>query len=576
MNFDNFKTLASISKSKEFNLFKKYIEFNDFLYYICDNDDKYISQQKVIIDMIFNNNSDEKFIRYCIDSLFNLLFTRPKKIDFFKTIFHGVINELKQRNNSCLSDILNSSKYDQNFIQDIFYSLGINSDMPKDYNKREELLHSLFPQNSLESILMEDKIEELKNYILTNNTFSNDAKLKVRTFSIITDLEKKVPIMSNDYFFSTSSKYVKEINISANLLDFCAFYGSIECFKFLQINGCQFSSNITQFSIAGGNLQIIHIVSENGFSFNNCFRTSVQFHQKSITDWLVSNYACEEFIFTECLRFYDYRSFLFMFLNEADANIEINNQTPLFVACQHENIDIEAFKLFIDNVEDINKGSSSFYSVSPLYALCSTENCDTETIKLLIEKGADVNDGEKNKQGVTLHTPIYALCKNKKVNVDALEFILDKGANLEIGNHSPLFAMCSNHPNLEAMKILLDRGANVNRIDKRWSLSTTPLCDLCSNNADIEVIKLLIEKGADVNKGDLTPLYYLCRNNDINIDAVSFLIEKGADINQKCKDFTGNISTPLLYLSHHPNSSKTQDINNLIRRVQMKAQACAN
>ena len=572
----NFPTIASVSLSSYFSTFEKYIKFNDYLYNICDNNNNNAYNKKELMDLMFNNQSDKKHKIYCIDSLFYMLFTRPKKAELFKNMFKDVVSELKEQNNTCFSDILDSLNYDQTFIKDILFSLGISTEKPKDFYRRENSLLALFPEDSIESTLIEDNVQKLKEILLTDSDFDINQKVKVRTFAVLPSLERKNPVMTQETSLSTSQKNAKEINLSVSLLDFCAFYGSNECFKFLQSNGCHFDNNITQFCVAGGNFSIIRNVEQCGFSFDGCFRTSVQFHRREISEWLLSEYECEEFVFTECLKFYDYRTFLFMLHNGADPNMEHNNQSALYIACQHENTDAEAIRLFIDGVDDVNRGLCSFLSLSPLYALCSRNECDIDTIKLLIDKGADVNEGEKNNRGTTIHTPLYALCKNKNVDVNALKLLIDNGANIEIGNQSPLFAMCASNPKLEAMRVLLDKGANVNITDKRYSITTTPLCDLCSNNADIEVIKLLIEKGADVNKGDLSPLYYLCRNKDINIDAISFLIEKGADINQKCKDFTGNISTPLLYLSHHPNTNKSSDINNIIKRAQMMASACAN
>ena len=62
---------------------------------------------------------------------------------------------------------------------------------------------------------------------------------------------------------------------SFSLIDFCCFFGSLKCFKYLLLNKCEITKKTLKYSIAGGNQEIINILKENGHSFEECLETSV-------------------------------------------------------------------------------------------------------------------------------------------------------------------------------------------------------------------------------------------------------------------------------------------------------------
>ena len=138
------------------------------------------------------------------------------------------------------------------FIKDLLYSHRIIEEKPDCYEKRQEELNSTNEKGSLEFILKEDDIEQLKEYVNSHNEFSSS--IEINEFAPFLEI------------LNQKQKHFDEIN----LLDYCSYYGSIKCFKFLKMNMFQYGVYIKEMSICGGNIDIIHEVEESGLLFDYC------------------------------------------------------------------------------------------------------------------------------------------------------------------------------------------------------------------------------------------------------------------------------------------------------------------
>ena len=95
------------------------------------------------------------------------------------------------------------------------------------------------------------------------------------------------------------SKYLRHqfVNLEhcmPSLVEYAAFFGSIQIFKFLYLEGAKLTSNITFFAIAGGNYEIIHFLEENKFTFDEAdLKIAIQFHHDEIVEYIINNYDVE-------------------------------------------------------------------------------------------------------------------------------------------------------------------------------------------------------------------------------------------------------------------------------------------
>ena len=212
------------------------------------------------------------------------------------------------------------------FIYDILAYANIVGNKPK-----ETQSFSLYEIGSLEYILKEDNVNMLKDYINSNTNI---------------DIGYKITIPCNSPFILIirKEKIIRLFKIP--MLDFCSFYGSHECFKFLKMNGFKYDEDIKEMSICGGDLEIIHELEQNGISFDYCFEYSIMYQHHTITEWLLSNYKCEFFKISKCLYYFNHKAFLFLYLNQFSN--KISNITLLRVFCSNYHINYDVLKYFIE------------------------------------------------------------------------------------------------------------------------------------------------------------------------------------------------------------------------------------
>ena len=555
-HIETFKAVIDTSEGKNFHYL---IQISQILFE--SNSQNIISTIDHLIDYINKHDTDDS-LPFLIDILFIFVIVRPQQRTTFLLLLSSIYLSFPLYQSVFNKIISKHSVYKHHeYIQQLLNYQGLlTSEMKEELEKKKlaittfsetmekkpesfEEIVGLFPYNTIEFFIKEDDLSNLQQYLQKNKgiisqTRNNDSFHR--------------QIIDADFSF----KYTVQ---NFTLTDLAAFYGSVNCFKYLFLNNCPLGNEISQLAIAGGNHEICHIIEQKGITFDSCFMTCVKLHRYQLSDWLLMNYKCQQIPLTYCLECKNYTAFLFFLLNGADVNEEsfthlFSTFTPLSAACQYDSINSEIIQLLIERHANPNLGDfpplcmacmnehntikitklliNSGASVSkgteernPIIAACENENSNYEVIKLLIDNGADVNSLIKGE------TPLTVSCSNYNSDVRIIQLLIENGADMKLGDQTPLYRACSNgKTNLEIIKYLIKNGADVNE-DKHALPS--PLCLACSNeNANFEMVKLFVESGADVNKisNGITPLQAACsiRNSDIQI--VRYLVEHGANI----------------------------------------------
>ena len=578
-----YKTIASINLTEEFKILKDKIELINFIFE---------NENAVNFDILWDYIS--KFLdntqNYELISFILYLFAiiRPKQINLFSQLPRKFILKLIDTNNVLFARFRflhsNLKLFDYASLSED--DLSSKSFKYKNYDNKYELLQSL---------MIDDDVDGLKNYINTNTKFKN-----------------KIIFYPNQYQFITS--HIKIQNKASmekllSLLDFCAYVASPNCFKFLVMNGCENTFNQTnQMAICGGNIEIIHILESQGQSFDCMFINSIRYHHTSISEWLLANYQCEVYDLNSCICYLNYPAFLFFLLNDLDPSINKNSsslistlcltpaldvdlikyfiekgvsinkdpnngQTPLTILCTRQIIDSDLIKYFISKGVDINAGSTP-----PLILLCSRTDLDIELIKYFIENGADINITPKDKQKESKYlqintdliewhftfkniniypinytkTPLISLCLNEKFDFELCKYLIEHGAdiNQEMNGFSVLSLISKNYleVTIDNIKYLADHGAKTKHVTME-NYEYSPLYQLCKNgNANIEILKYFVEFSEyESIIGHGVFIYGLCCNKRVTIEALEYLIQKG----EAC---TFDLS--LEQLEQNPNSTK--------------------
>ena len=527
-NERKFPKLSSITSTPEFQKLKPYIDITESFYDIIEADDFEALYTK-FRGIVLNENSESErelfFLRsYVLILLNHIVFVRLKKRRYIVNLFTRLYQEkpdLQQFFLHVSTHVIHSISPFSN----VFFSAPDETELNKSY------FYTIYEENTLKKFVKDDDVNKLKEFRSKEKDFSSNY------------------YFSLDHSDPINIEFMKSMRVSISLLDFCVFYGSSECFKLLLINKKSFNEYTALLSVSGGNLEIIHLLEQNGLNFDSCFKASINYHRRDLSEWLLSNYKCEFFNLADCISFCDYTALLFLLLNGANPNNELynkNSQTFLCYTITQGPLNLELLQILIQRGLQINEICKSD-RVTALYELCAIEEYfDIGAIKLLISSGADINHGS--------YTPLYALCAKQKAKREEIDFFLQNGADINAGDKTPLCALFSKPTvDYELADHLLSKGADPNAGFK------TPLCILFTKqNHDYDAITYLIQHGADINKEfyfnlrSYTPLNYFCSQSIINLKMLKFLIQMGAKVNQTSKDPMCNEYTPLYALcSHH-------------------------
>lgn len=232
-------------------------------------------------------------------------------------------------------------------------------------------------------------------------------------------------------------------------------FGSIQIFKFLHLNGLILNQDLCKHAIRSGNLEIIHILADQGFTFNNLLGESIKYRHHKISDWIIENYECEYVPIYTCFNWFNMRSACFLIANKVDLNDKIYNKDPPL-------------------------GLATKYEMKPL-------------MELLVKSGATISEEMK-------YNPFNYGAKYR--DYEFMDLLIKHKGNINcvkdrytyLGNLNPLLIATMDN-NMELFNYCINHGASVNF---RHSFSLNPL--ICAiKNGSIEMVKILLEKGAYPN-----------------------------------------------------------------------------
>ena len=406
-----FKTLKSINKIIEkYNIFENYFYVEELLFSQRTNQDNLNNE---VIAFIKKNIENKYLFDYLINLLVDFILIRPKENNLACSLFTKLLSDFVDKQNYIINLIKENEFYkNSSYLQEILFSQGIIKDELQKKNQRE---YYIVNGIDLQNIIIEDDVNTLKHYFGSINFLP-------------------LLIMGAQFIVNDSSPTNEVFNIHKSHFDmlyisfigFCSFYGSIECFKFLKLNNLYVQSmDIDKLSIAGGNFEIIHSLEQDGISFDHCFEVGSKYHRKEIMDWLLSNYKCEVFPLTKCLKYLNYQTFLFLLLN--NINFGMETIKSLDYLSKHSNISHEIFQILLDNGADINKEVNGDYPAiyTPLGYLCKQDDLNIDLIKVFLEKGADVNKECKDKKG-NIYKPLDCLRKKATDDNEEIQFLLHR------------------------------------------------------------------------------------------------------------------------------------------------------
>ena len=159
--------------------------------------------------------------------------------------------------------------------------------------------------------------------------------------------------------FETNSYLIKH---QTTLIEYAAFYGSIQIFQYLKINGVPLIPVLWFYVIHSNNAELFHLLEENHVStifhgsYSKSLQAAIQFHNTNAVDYVSDNIVKKSEISQEEHNSYDENriNYCFHYINFAYFPNEIDNNLVFFYLCQYDYYNLAV--IFLENKKiDLNE-----------------------------------------------------------------------------------------------------------------------------------------------------------------------------------------------------------------------------
>ena len=342
--------------------------YNNFISFVeCENDIDIYYQ--ILIDFleihaIQENREDMKLFLRLISKVAKNTFRKSNLFEKIEKIILHFENEIKQTFSNW--EIFTIFKKQKRILLFLFEKRIINVDnaiaqyflQKNDFyfyheikffieNKKKEIIESKlakFEPDILNNYEEKRRVGENDSYICF--LIRNDLIDEFITFVNQTNLTLSNSIKPS--IFETNSFLLKKKEIT--LIEYAAFFGSIQIFQYLRLNNIELTSSLWLYSIHGRNGEIIHLLEESHVvperkSYEKCLEESIKCHHNDIANYIQNNYInsneekFNENVLSYSLHYHNYEYF----------TNDMNNKFIFYYACQYDYL--ELVKLYINRDE---------------------------------------------------------------------------------------------------------------------------------------------------------------------------------------------------------------------------------
>ena len=197
----------------------------------------------------------------------------------------GSISKVNQNQNkskfnfSGLQQSKNQNK--ENWIDEIY-----KDDLPDNYDVNRKIGEN---ESYICKMIRDDNVVEFITYVNKNNISLNST---IQT-----------SIYETNSFLLKQQSVLRRNDDGVTLIEYAAFFGSIQIFQYLQMNGVELTQSLWHFVIHGQNPELIHRLEENHIepkirkngsrnevvSYTECYKESMKCHHNDITNYIQNN-----------------------------------------------------------------------------------------------------------------------------------------------------------------------------------------------------------------------------------------------------------------------------------------------
>ncbi|KAK8839668.1 hypothetical protein M9Y10_032041 [Tritrichomonas musculus] len=190
---------------------------------------------------------------------------------------------------------------------------------PEALNNFEERRKSGEQYSYISQLIRNDSLDDFILYMnQVNLTFSSKLKISI---------------------FETNSFL---LNHEPTLIEYAAFFGSIQIFKYLLIKNAELNPSLWLFAVHGRNAEIIHLLEENDVkpfdkSYNECLKEAIKCHHNDIADYIIDNIIGYDVESENIEKKFDQNSlaFAFRYLNYYYFPTDFNKPYLLHYCCKY-------------------------------------------------------------------------------------------------------------------------------------------------------------------------------------------------------------------------------------------------
>ena len=283
-----------------------------------------------VFTIFLENSSNDQF--YFINLVNHYALSRPHQRSLPKIFMNHIFSRFQDK----IDEIHEYIRQKTNLLKILIF--------PEDYDEEEEDSQ----ENTVFSLISNDQIKNFISFLFTNSDIYISEKQRV-------EFDK--------YYYNLFD------DDEISLIDFSSFFGSLNSFKFLLLNNCKITQNTVKWSIAGGNKDILTLVSQMGFSFEKYFETSVKYHRYQLTRWLLETYQCDALPLPTCVKYFNLDILIFILtFNQNIIEFNEQNQTLIHTAAIVGNLVV----ITHFSVRGANIDAKDNNQLSPLIMLVNT------------------------------------------------------------------------------------------------------------------------------------------------------------------------------------------------------------
>ena len=494
---------------------------------------------------------DRFSLKILLSSIKTIMLARPLKIKFYLSILAEFLDKicsfftshdllhffskfpfvqvfLYENQAIDINTILSESKYNKSLFRLFFFEIQEHDkNLMNEYSNINEIKDSFINEYNNSDFKI---IEELhkKNRALGCNETILAQTIRDDDLESFQNIITQNNIDLNSQIKHSHYEFVKFINYKDNmptLVEYSAFFGSINIFKYLYIqsNSVILPPMTGRYAVAGGNSEIISLCIERGFDLSkNCMNVAIAFHRYKVCEFLNSSvgqpYRIKHFMRT--IKFYNINCFftvLPIFISNPNITDKFGDWTLLHCACNNGNLDMVQFIISLPGVDkekvvhpEIMDDNSlnSFNGASILHSTSYKGHLDILRYLLEVEKmNLDVFD---NNQKHAIH---FAAINNK---IDVLRYLIEErkvNSNLKDKYGQTILHIAVNFNHIQLVEAILNLKTQfIIDINAQTVKGKTPLFIAAKRNSN-KILKILVEKGAAVDmryKNGYNLLHYAC------------------------------------------------------------------